>query len=522
MNHPLLSVLVATLGSLFLPVLASLAQYPADVDSSWHLQDPRTSPYVGAAVLPAWEKLDRMVPKDIVVVAVIDDGTEFGHYDLFENAWENMNEEPFNDLDDDGNGYVDDVYGWNFLVDSTGESIIHARYQVPWAVHLADSLTERGEALPAWLDAATLGICREYMEELETDQWYNGQFAGWAEWLGEAFEEAMGRELRSLEEVVYWKKELPLRRSDVKLVKTFLKDGWAMQDFEELTDDYWNGELYHLNPNYNPRSATEPERGYGSLYSATSSSNHGTHVSGIIGASRDNDGGVNGVAGGVCQIMPLRAVPDGDELDKDVANAIRYAVDNGAKLINMSFGKPLSPQRDLVMSAMRYAAENDVLMVHAAGNDAVNADLVPSYPNVGDDELIQSCFLSVGATTAFSKELLVADFSNYGPTTVDLFAPGDEIYSLANDNETMWMGGTSMAAPVVTGVAALIRAYFPTLSAAEVKTLLVSTVYQPEGEFLLPGSGREKVPFSELCRSGGVVNADNAVNQALILASQQR
>jgi subtilisin family serine protease len=322
-----------------------------------------------------------------------------------------------------------------------------------------------------------------------------------------------------LEEVLYWKKRLGLARSDVKLVKSFVDDEYTFEDLMDALDNFINFQEYHLNPSFFPRSPEEPASGYGNVYCAASSSDHGTHVSGIIAASRDNDFGIQGIAGGVCQVMPLRAVPDGDELDKDVANAIRYAVDNGAKVINMSFGKPLSPDRPLVLAAMRHAAENDVLMVHAAGNDAKNTDLFPSHPNPGSDPVVGSCFLSVGASTAFRDEALVASFSNYGATTVDLFAPGDEILSLANDDGTMWMGGTSMAAPVVTGVATLIRAYFPQLSASEVKQILMDSVFQPEGEFFLPGGEGETVPFSALCKSGGVVNAPQAITMAMVQAS---
>lgn len=490
-----------------------MAQIPLDIAPDWHL-GPADGTSIGADVGGAWDIVSRWEPSQRVIVAVIDDGTDITHEGLAGNVWLNVGETPFNGIDDDGNGYVDDVRGWNFLVDSMGEVIYEARYEAIWGLSVVDGLKSSGMPAPDWWSPAIQERALAQLADLEWQAEFTGIYSMWGLALADKFKAGMGRDLLSLEEIVYHRKAISISKSEIKIVKSLIEEGWTYSEMQETTSEYIALQ-HNMDPLYNPRSSTEPETGYGNLYSAAASSDHGTHVSGIIAANGEGPFGIQGIAKDAAIIMPIRAVPDGDETDKDVANAIRYAVDNGAKVINMSFGKMLSPERDRVVEAMRYAAANDVLMVHAAGNESEDNDRFVAHPHPGDDPVIQSHFINVGATTAFTDKRLVADFSNYGQQTVDLFAPGDEILSLANNDGAVWMGGTSMASPVVSGVAALIRAYFPELSAPEVKALLIKTCHRPNGEFLLPGSDGERVPFDALCRSGGIVNARDAVTAAL-------
>jgi subtilisin family serine protease len=275
---------------------------------------------------------------------------------------------------------------------------------------------------------------------------------------------------------------------------------------------------YGLNPAYNARTivgddySNTAQRGYGNLDVMGPDAKHGTHVAGIIGAVRDASAGVGGIAPSV-KVMMVRAVPDGDERDKDIANAIRYAVDNGAKVINMSFGKAFSPQKAVVDSAVRYADSHGVLMVHAAGNDAENSDEKPSYPTpkyIGGGRAEN--WIEVGASSWKSGDALVAPFSNYGKTLVDVFAPGVDILSTVPGGYER-DSGTSMAAPVVTGLAALLMDYFPNLSAAEVKRIiLASAVRHSDQPVQKPGGGAAR--FGDLSATGGVVNAYNAIKMA--------
>jgi len=249
---------------------------------------------------------------------------------------------------------------------------------------------------------------------------------------------------------------------------------------------------------------------------------HGTHVSGIIAAKRGNDAGIDGVADNV-RIMTVRCVPDGDERDKDVANAIYYAVDNGASVINMSFGKAYSPNKAYVDAAMKYAAEHDVLLVHAAGNDSENNDTDPNFPNdmyslpvkagLFKKEKNVPTWIEIGALSFKKDDRRVANFSNYGKKNVDLFSPGVQIYSTVLDGKYGNAQGTSMAAPAAAGVAAILRSYYPDLSALQVKDIMETSVIKQDGEVFKPGT-TEKVKFSDLCVSGGTVSAPNAVEAA--------
>ena len=255
--------------------------------------------------------------------------------------------------------------------------------------------------------------------------------------------------------------------------------------------------------NNNPRPSTKDQ-------------SHGTHVSGIIAAERNNGKGMNGVANNV-QIMAIRSVPNGDEYDKDVALAIRYAADNGAKVINMSFGKSFSPHSDWVRDAIRYAAQKDVLIVHGSGNESENVDIYKKYPNdaIGTGPEVADNFIAVGALNPKYGANIVANYSNFGKVTVDVFAPGTDIYSSTPENEYESQGGTSMAAPNVSGVAALIRSQYPSLTAPQVKKIIMDSGLPIKTKVVVGKTGAVK-SLSDISKSGRIVNAYNA----LIMASQ--
>ena len=318
-------------------------------------------------------------------------------------------------------------------------------------------------------------------------------------------------------------------RTDVQQAKEmFLRlagEGITPQAIDEARRDLENRLAYGLNPNFNPRtlvgddSTNLTERGYGNNEVQGPDATHGTHVAGIIGAVRGNGIGLDGVAAANVKLMILRAVPDGDERDKDIANAIRYAADTGANVINMSFGKAYSPQKQVIDDAVRYAESKGVLLVHAAGNEGADIDKSPSFPtrsflNGGGARN----WIEVGASTPRAVDALAASFSNYSQRNVDVFAPGEQIWSTVPGNRYENLQGTSMASPVVAGVAALLMEYFPTLTAADVKDIIVRSATQvPNQTVALPGSeeNAQRVPFSSLSISGGVVNVYNAVQMAM-------
>ncbi|HRO72206.1 MAG TPA: S8 family serine peptidase, partial [Saprospiraceae bacterium] len=291
------------------------------------------------------------------------------------------------------------------------------------------------------------------------------------------------------------------------------------------------------NPDFDPRKTivmddynNPRERNYGNNDVTGPDPLHGTHVAGIVGAVRNNNIGMDGVATNV-KLMSVRTVPDGDERDKDVANAIRYAVDNGASVINMSFGKGFGTHKDVVDEAVKYAASKDVLLVHAAGNSAQNNDVVASFPNAPYDKKTGFLFfkknrmaknwIEVGALNYKDGEDAAAPFSNYGQTRVDLFAPGMKIYSTMPDNEYAELQGTSMAAPVVAGVAAVIRSVYPKLTAEQVKEAIMKSVTPLNHNVKVPGT-KEIQPFSKLSVSGGVVNLYNALVYASTMKGKKK
>ncbi|HRP44428.1 MAG TPA: S8 family serine peptidase, partial [Ginsengibacter sp.] len=320
-------------------------------------------------------------------------------------------------------------------------------------------------------------------------------------------------------------KELQKQNNDEKITNTdvihyFQGKIRKAQNADTPPKDY-RGEI--VGDNYDDIN----DRYYGNSDVMAGTPSHGTHCSGIIGAARNNDLGIDGVADNV-KIMMLRAVPDGDEHDKDIALAIRYAVDNGAKIISMSFGKSYSPQKNWVDDAVKYAAAHDVLLVHAAGNDSRNLDSSFNFPNpiFQDGSGEARNFITVGASGDPTNGGFTASFSNYGKNSVDVFAPGVNIYStLPGGNVYGKMSGTSMAAPVVSGIAALLLEYFPTLSAEQLKYVIEKSVVPITEDVILPGTqddGPVKVKLSDISKTGGEVNAYNAVKLAQTLKGERK
>ena len=456
-----------------------------------------------------------------VVVGVVDSGTDLLHEDLKNVAWINSKEIPSNGIDDDKNGYVDDINGWNFLGTIYKE---HLEYQrIVKDPSIADEETVK-EATKFY---------DEKVEAAKKNEKQYGQMLKMVTNADDALSKHFDKSDYSKDEVTKVVTEDTALKQNIEVAKQMygfglsslaqakqelsklVKNATSMLSGEDLKNEYRS--VLGDDPN------TMDNKSYGDAATGHSIKDeaHGTHVSGIIGASRNNDIGMNGVANNV-KIMAVRAVPDGDEYDKDVALGLRYAVDNGAKVINTSFGKGFSPKKEWVYEAILYAASKDVLIVNAAGNDGKNMDVEKTYPNDSRDLVteISDNVLTVGAMSANYDENLPASFSNYGKINVDVFAPGVQIYSTTPEGGYAKFSGTSMAAPSTAGVAALIRSYYPKLSASQVKHILMNSGTMINFEVIKPGSmSREnptgkKVSFSELSVSGRVVNAYNALKMA--------
>ena len=451
-----------------------------------------------------------------VIVAVIDSGIDIDHEDLDDVIWTNKKEVPNNGKDDDKNGYVDDVHGWNFLGDTYYEQLEYTRLVASGKT--SDLRFEEAKSLLNEETQKATANKAQYEQILQQIKAADNAFAN--HFGTKDYTMAQINELKTDNEQLNQYKSMALQMQGFGLES--IQD--AIKEITEGIEFFTERLNYHFNVDFSGRKTgdnpnefnNKPGYGNGNVKPIKKSESHGTHVAGIIAAERNNGKGANGVANNV-EIMSIRTVPNGDEYDKDVALAIRYAVDNGAKVINGSFGKSFSPHSQWVRDAIKYAEKKDVVIVHAAGNDSKNIDLEPNFPsdNVNGQEVTDN-YISVGALAPKYGSKMVAAFSNYGIQNVDIFAPGAQIYSTTPENEYDTIDGTSMAAPAVAGIAALIRSYYPKLKANQVKDVILNSGLQLNTKVVVGGDANDVRSFSELSKTGRIANAYNA----LIMASK--
>lgn len=474
----------------------------------WHLMDLRIDSIAGMSVDRAHDELIKDQKGETVIVAVIDSGVDIDHPELKEAIWVNDDEIPNNRIDDDQNGYVDDVHGWNFLGDSELENMESVRLQ--------RKETPGSEAFEKF-EKDRLKNIQSKKEELASIESMIQKYHE----SDSIIKLVLGKEKYSLQEVEDFSPKT-FALMEAIIFKRFLNENQLTKSkLEVYLKGAQSGIDSHYNIDFDGRAIVgdDPDdfedQGYGNrnvIGPKKDGANHGTHVSGIIAADRGNDKGNRGVFDRA-KIMVLRAVPDGDEYDKDIALAIRYAVDNGAKVINTSFGKGYSPHKEWVWDALKHAEKNDVLIVNAAGNSGANINPGKKKTYVTDEvngKEIVSNFLTVGAVGSSYDEEQVASFSNFGSVNVDVFAPGSKIWSSVPNGKYEYYSGTSMAAPNAAGVAAVIRSFFPKLKARQVKKVLMNsgmplypTIENPDTSAL--------VGSKSLSRSGKMVNLYNAL-----------
>ena len=506
--------------------LSSFAQ-----KKNWQNLDLKTDSVFGISTEKAYKELLKGKKSATVVVGVLDGGVDIEHEDLKRVIWVNKKEIAGNGKDDDKNGYIDDVHGWNFIGSAKG-SVSHEALELTRVIRRDkprfDNVTE-ADVKPA--DKADFEIYQKAKIDFEkqTEEATNiVENIGGLKNALDAMVKKMGKENPERADFQNYKTETGMedRLKSImieQLANTSYQDFYKAQITKGL-EHYQDQLAYNLNLNFDPRAelvgdnyADVNERNYGNNDVKGPDASHGTHVSGIIGADRTNNLGIMGVADNVL-IMGVRSVPDGDERDKDVANAIRYAVANGAKVLNMSFGKAYSWNKKAVDEAVKYAVSKDVLLVQAAGNDNKDLDVEKSFPDRKyEDGGIASSYIVVGASGPTDDKTLKANFSNYGKTTVDVFAPGVQIYSTVPDSKYEAYNGTSMASPAVAGLAALIRSYYPKLTAVQVKEIILKSVVKVDHNIEIEteeGQAPKSVPFADLCITGGIVNAYNALKLA--------
>lgn len=515
---------------------------------AWQHLDYRTDSMYGVGSNRAYEEILKNKTGKTVIVAILDSGVDFDHEDLKDVMWVNPGEIAGNGLDDDKNGYIDDIHGWNFLGGKDGKNVAEDTYEV---TRVYKSLAYKYENV----DSTKLN--KKQLKEYAYFKKVKAEVMSKREAAQKSYERIKTQRdnllvALSKVEALFGDKEITKVNLDSiqtgddtqlalgkQILEGMLASESKLESFDQVretlnagyqrgVDYYGNQYNFAYNPDFNPRTivgddySNSYEKGYGNNTYDGPDASHGTHVAGIVAAKRNNGIGMDGIADNV-KIMTVRVVPDGDERDKDVANGIIYAVDNGASIINMSFGKLYSTDKEAVDKAVKYAEKKDVLIIHAAGNDAKNIDEVDHFP-VRKFAKKKLCgknkatnWMEIGALSFKKGKEHPAVFSNYGQKEVDLFAPGVAIYSTIPDDQYASFQGTSMAAPVVAGVAAVIRSYYPELSAKEVKKILHNSAMKINAKVNYPGSNDTQTDFSTLSVTGGVVN----LYDALILAEKK-
>lgn len=501
---------------------------------NWYNQDLKLDQVPGTSTERVYQEIiGNKESKKTVVVAIIDSGVDIYHEDLKGKIWVNNGEVAGNQLDDDNNGFIDDVHGWNFIGNDKGENLqlenfeytrIYKKYNSKFASISSNSNISKEEE-------------KEYVVYRKSKELYEKNLMKYKK-------EQEG--ISMFEEIFLAAKEIiksetginPMSLKDLKSIKTkskktskaisFLIEKYKMGLTQEKLSEYKNHTEEclnkHLNLEFNPREiiGDNPfditDINYGNNDVKGPRSDHGTSVAGVVAANRNNGIGINGIAENV-KLMILRTVPKGDEYDKDVALAIKYAVDNGADIINMSFGKEMSPNKEFVDEAIKYAAINDVLMINSSGNSGLDVDRITMYPtDICNDGTVIEPWINVGASTKYKPSSIAAEFSNYGETNVDIFAPGKDIISLEPENLYSMSDGTSLSSPIVTGVAALVWSYYPLLTANQLKEVILDSSYKiKKGKVLIPdleSEKRSKTKFNQLSVSGGLLNAYSAMKMA--------
>lgn len=500
------------------PALPPITEAPND----WHLRDATADRLPGISLLKAErELLAGKQPKRTVVVAIIDSGIDTAHVELHPQLWTNGAEVAGNGRDDDNNGFVDDVRGWSFIGGPRGD-VNQDTFEVTRLAAQCgrplgrDSLPEDLKSRCAELETKFQQKRNEVDQTLSTIRDIEVLYRQ----ITPLLKNAANKDSLSVAIVQAINPSDDQTREAKRLYLQLHAQGISEQELVDAKKAYTSQAQYGYNKNFDPRGIVGDDypgtriMKYGSHSVVGPDATHGTHVAGIVAAVRDAVG-ATGIAQSV-KIMTLRAVPDGDERDKDIANAIRYAVDNGAHIINMSFGKAWSPYKNLVDDAVKYADAKGVLMIHAAGNDGEDVTKAASFPTpVYKDGGRAVNWIEVGASSWKMRDSLVASFSNYGKGAVDVFAPGDDIYAPIPGGKFKKESGTSMASPVVAGLSALLMSYYPTLTASDVKRIVLESVTKlGDQDVIRPGEGGTKVKFGELSTTGGIVNAYNAIKMA--------
>ena len=508
---------------------------------TWYHKDFSAANVYGVNTQNAYKYLESkgLKPKP-VIVGVLDSGVEVDHPGLIKNMWKNPNEVPNNGKDDDGNGYIDDVYGWNFAGGKNGDVDVD-NMEVTRVVKKYQPIFEGANSAANKANQAKMP--EEFAMYMKSKEVFNKKSI-------EAKQgyETYSRIQKMIPAMVAMLNGQNLTPEVVAAIKPTTQEqamaasvlGQIAQDpsvkgkspaevqkfldaqMKEALDYYGPQATKQYNLDYDPRAEIVgdnyedyTQKYYGNNHFEGPDAKHGTHVAGIIAGYPQGNEIQYGVGYKTAKIMTVRAVPDGDERDKDVANAIRYAVDNGAKILNMSFGKPVSPGKSVVWDAFKYAHDKGVLLVKAAGNENENIFESQYFPtnfkDVNDAKPFINNMIVVGASTN-DNEFLRANFSNYNQKMVNVFAPGEKIYSTVPDGKYEYLQGTSMASPVVAGAASVLLAYMPNLKPEQIIESLVKTANKSSVNAMINSNTNNR--FDLISEAGGVIDLRKAAEYA--------
>ncbi|TGD58732.1 S8 family serine peptidase [Flavobacterium humi] len=525
------------------------------ISKKWYKKDFLDDKVLGISLDKFYKNQKAAKNQKKVTVAVIDSQIDLNQEDLKEGFWVNKKEIPNNNKDDDHNDYIDDVNGWSFIGTKSGGYMVYENFEYVRCIREWDAKFKN--KLKSDISNNEMSDYEEYQRAIKFNEIKNKYYKNWQKSL--LFDIELFPIVKDTLKHFFPKEDYTIKQLD-SLYKTYKINDKTFRQRRDSNDrdlgaliDYMIGnlELNHktiddikeqsiqldsvinrnLNISFEERKliGDNPnilEKGYGNnkvgvtITGVTSTKEHATKVSGIIASRRNNQKGIEGFSDNI-SIMPLHVSASGDEHDKDITMAIRYAVDNGAKVINMSIGKEFSLHKDWVDDAYKYAEQHNVLLVHASGNDGMDVDVNPYYPsdyNYDNTGEICNNFINVGSISNRNGDLIVSQFSNYGKKNVDLFAPGEDIYTTAPNNTYEFDSGTSLAAPMVSGTAALIWSYYPKLTVQQVKQIILESGTPYDIDVFIPKGKGMKLPFKELSKTGKILNVYNAMQMAKMMS----
>lgn len=523
----------------------------------------------GAEVNKAYDFLKDKKIKKRPVVAIIGTGLDIEHEDLKDAIWKNPKEKKINGKDNDKNGYIDDIHGWNFLggKDGTvmektmeeGDREFIRLFDKGYGKYFYDGenfyqmINDKKTKVPA---PDNMNEYRYYVNRVLSESRIAGSYGGYQlSYLirdyGKHFDRMMrakypNQELTqkefgicydpkaakrdSLSEVAFMIYIMGFTVSQTDswdVVHNAIKSGdqitMAKEEYEKAMQQYGNdGRKEIVGDNYLDLNDYK----YGNNVLLTSDAFAGTMLGGIIAANRENDWGMNGIMD-KAELMTLRVkANEGEPYLKDVVLAIRYAVDNHADIIMLPQQATLYPdnQKKWVDEALKYAESKGVLVVVPTREYSVDMAKMEFYPNrwmTGEKELTN---LMIVASS--DKNGNPSMSSNYGAKEVDLFAPGTDVYSSYTGDTYQKASGAGLAAAATVGVAALIKAYYPELSGSQIRNLLIKSVTSRADAEVEKGIRvKDRVTqdlflFGDLCLSKGILNAYNAVIAADKMSNQ--